>query len=136
MRTQRASGYALTVAMFGGPTPSEFVQVKTMYGGKAVRPGDALFLLTAGARGALIARGVIEAATSVPRTEAPRQTPRVSIRVAGLAPPARPLARADLRAPLPPEGPEAELDFKLYRQATPKLVGLTPATLEFLHARF
>lgn len=118
-----------------------FAAQKTMYGGKQVAAGDAIFLFAsenAGGRG-LVARGVVVSAGAVPRRPGlARQTPRVDIvvRRTGLA--ARPLGRAELKGFTGWEDgrPETELNFKLYRQATDKLVGLSDRAAAFLDALF
>ncbi|MEG8040407.1 hypothetical protein QP166_14010 [Sphingomonas sp. LR60] len=117
-----------------------FAAQKTMYGGKTITPGDRIFLFaseTHGGRG-LVARGIVAAAVVTPRTDAPRQTPRVSvtIRVDGVA--TRPCGRRELRPwrEGPEDAPQFELDFKLYRQATDKIVGLSDATAGWLEQFF
>jgi len=54
------------------------------------------------------------------------------VRSTGLA--RRPLGRAELKdfRDWSDDRPENELNFKLYRQATDKIVGVTTATAEFL----
>lgn len=125
------------------PTAETFVfaEQKTMYGGKAIAVGDVLYLFAsenAGGSG-LVARGVVTAAERLPlRPGLARQTPRVSLRVrrTGLA--VRPLGRAELKVFRGRRGgaPEEELDFKLYRQATDKVVGVSPAAALVLDACF
>ncbi len=117
-----------------------FAAHKTMYGGKMINIGDRVFLFaseTHGGRG-LVARGIVTTATAVPRTDAPRQTPRVSvaIRCDGVATQA--CGRRELRGwrDGPDDAPPFELDFKLYRQATDKIVGLTDATADWLEQFF
>lgn len=117
-----------------------FAAQKTMYGGKTIAPGDRIYLFaseTHGGRG-LVARGIVIAAAATPRTDAPRQTPRVSvtIRVDGVA--TRACGRGELRPwrEGPEDAPQFELDFKLYRQATDKIVGLDDATADWLEHFF
>ena len=74
----------------------EFNAQKTMYGGKQVAVGDAVFLFASeneGGKG-LVARGVITSAKPTPRKPGiARQTPRVSITVRRTALATRPLGR-------------------------------------------
>ncbi len=112
-----------------------------MYGGKRVAAGDTLFVFaaeTAGGRG-LIARGIVTAARAIPRQPGiARQTPRVSVTAARTALARRPLGRSELR-PLTDWGdgrPETELNFKLYRQSTNKIIGLSAAASAFLEDFF
>ena len=118
-----------------------FPAQKTMYGAKHIVEGDTIFVLASendGGQG-LIARGVIVSAEAVPKKRGlARQTPRVSvvIRRTGLV--KHPLLRGDL------EGftdwkdgrPETELNFKFYRQATNKIVGLSDEAAAFLDEHF
>jgi hypothetical protein len=107
----------------------EFAEMKTMYGGKQITKGDTVFVFaseTQGGRG-LVARGVVTKALAVRRkTGVARQTPRVSVWVKRMALARRPLGRAELRAwrGVTDGSGEAELDFKLYRQATNKIVAI------------
>lgn len=118
-----------------------FPRQKTMYGGRRIAAGDAIYLFAsenAGGSG-LVSRGVVIEADAVPRVPGvARQTPLVSIvvRVTGRA--RRPLGRAEVRAfrTWGDGRPETELNFKLYRQATDKIVGISPATATFLDACF
>jgi len=116
-----------------------FVAQKTMYGGKGAKVGDGIFIFASENHGGsgLVAKGVITACESIART-AERQTPRISIAVERSGSNKRPLARAQLRSFRGQAGdaPEAELDFKLYRQATDKIVGLTDGTGKFLNGLF
>src|SRR5438128_9014197 len=118
-----------------------FARQKTMYGGKKIAVGDILFLFASENEGGegLVARGVVTSARAVPlRPDLDRQTPRVSIVVArsGLA--KRRLGRAEL-APFTDwkDGkPETELNFKFYRQATNKIIGITDAAAAYLERHF
>jgi hypothetical protein len=118
-----------------------FEAQKTMYGGKRVAVGDRIFLFASeneGGRG-LVAAGVVTAVAATPRqADIDRQTPRVSIAVRRTALARRPLGRRELKpfADWQDGRPETELNFKFYRQATDKLVGLTPATAAFLETFF
>lgn len=118
-----------------------FPAQKTMYGGRRIAAGDTVFLFASETQGGcgLVARGVVTAAAPVPPVPGlARQTPRVTIAVRRTATARRPLGRAQLR-PLTDAataGPGAELNFKLYRQATNKIVGLSQAAAVFLDGFF
>ncbi|MEH3105534.1 MAG: hypothetical protein PGN12_16740 [Sphingomonas phyllosphaerae] len=117
-----------------------FIAQKAMYGGKTINIGDRIFLFaseTHGGRG-LIARGIVTAAVATPRTDALRQTPRVSVTIRREGVAKRACGRGELRAwrQGPDDAPQFELDFKLYRQATDKIVGLTEATAAWLERFF
>jgi hypothetical protein len=118
-----------------------FPAQKTMYGGRRLAEDDAIFLFASensGGRG-LIAKGVVTAAAAVPRKPGvERQTPRVDLTIEVIAPALRSLGRAELK-PFDrwDDGrPETELNFKFYRQATDKIVGLTDGAAAFLGSFF
>src|SRR5690348_12292811 len=118
-----------------------FPAQKTMYGGKRVAVGDTIFIFASEHEGGagLIAVGVVTEATPIPRTSGlARETPRVSITVRRTALAARRLGRAELRrfSDWKDGRPETELNFKFYRQATNKIVGLSPEAAIFLHGFF
>jgi hypothetical protein len=110
-----------------------FTAQKTMYGGKHVAEGDMIFLFASeneGGRG-LIARGVITSAEAMAKKRGiARQTPRVNITIKRSALAKRPLGRNELKRFFDwNDGqPETELNFKFYRQATNKVVGITDQT--------
>jgi hypothetical protein len=118
-----------------------FTAQKTMYGGKQIAEGDTIFVFaseTEGGQG-LIARGVVTSAAAVAKKPGiARQTPRVSIAIRRTAHAKRPLGRHELK----PFGdwsdgkPETELNFKFYRQATNKIVGISDETAAFLEGFF
>ncbi|TCR70220.1 hypothetical protein [Bosea sp. BK604] len=118
-----------------------FTAQKTMYGGKLIAAGDEIFLFASeneGGRG-LVARGVVtsvEALAKKPGTI--RQTPRISlsIRRTGLA--RQPLGRSELKRLTDWDDgqPGTELNFKFYRQATNKIVGLSGEAAAFLDRLF
>ena len=114
-----------------------FVAQKTMYGGKLVAVGDTVFVFASENEGGagLIARGVVTGVEAVARRPAGvRQTPRVSLSIKATARARRPLGRAQLK-PLTDwaDGqPGTELNFKFYRQATNKLVGISDQAAAFL----
>lgn len=119
----------------------DFTAQKTMYGGKSIAEGDTIFVFASeneGGRG-LVARGVVTFAAAIPRKPGiARQTPRVSLSVRRTALARRPLGRTDLK-PLTDwkDGqPGTELNFKFYRQATNKIVGLSDETASFLEGFF
>jgi hypothetical protein len=110
---------------------------KTMYGGKRITTGDAIFIIASENEGGsgLIARGVVTASRATPRKRGvERQTPRVSISVKRTALASRRLGRAELKpfTDWKDGRPETELNFKFYRQATNKIVGLSPDAAAFL----
>ena len=114
-----------------------FVGQKTMYGGKLLAVGDTVFVFASENEGGagLIARGVVTGVEAVPRRAGGvRQTPRVSLAIRTTARVRRPLGRAQLK-PLTDwaDGqPGTELNFKFYRQATNKLVGISDQAAAFL----
>lgn len=119
----------------------DFPDQKTMYGGKAIAPGATVYLIASehGGGAGLVAKGVVTAAAPTPRVPGvARQTPRVSVRIDRTARARAPFGRAQLKAfrGVADGSPQAELDFKLYRQATDKIVGVTPAAAAFLDAFF
>ncbi|QOZ33545.1 hypothetical protein [Bradyrhizobium sp. CCBAU 53421] len=118
-----------------------FQAQKTMYGGKLIVAGDIVFVFASeneGGKG-LIARAIVTSPEAVPRKAGiARQTPRVSIAVRRVALAKRPLGRDTLkRFKAWDDGrPETELNFKFYRQATNKIVGITDRTAAFLDRFF
>ena len=110
---------------------------KTMYGGKHIAEGDTIFLFASENEGGqgLVARGVVISAEAVARKRGiARQTPRVSITVRRTARAKRPLGRSELKpfTDWNDGRPETELNFKFYRQATNKIVGISDETAAFL----
>jgi hypothetical protein len=118
-----------------------FTAQKTMYCGKMIAEGDTVFLFaseTEGGQG-LVACGVVTSAEATPRRPGPaRQTPRVSVTVRRTALAVRPLGRSELKpfAAWTDGRPETELNFKFYRQATNKIVGVSDETARFLATFF
>jgi len=114
-----------------------FVAQKTMYGGKRIAAGDTIFVFASendGGQG-LIARGVVTSAEAVAKKRGvARQTPRVSITVTRTALAKRRLGRRELKpfANWKDGAPETELNFKFYRQATNKIVGISNDAAAFL----
>jgi len=99
---------------------------KTMYAGKLIAQGDAVFVFASeneGGRG-LIARGVVSSVKAIAkRRGVARQTPRVSVTIRRTARAQRPLGRS-------------ELNFKFYRQATNKVVRISDEAAAFLSQFF
>ena len=118
-----------------------FAAAKTMYGGKEIAENDVVFVFASENEGGqgLVARGVVASAESVARKPGPlRQTPRVSITVQRIAWAKRRLGRSELKAfsEWDDGRPETELNFKFYRQATNKIVGISAPTTAFLGEYF
>jgi hypothetical protein len=118
-----------------------FVAQKTMYGGKHIAKGDTIFVFASeNERGrGLIARGVVTFAEPVARKRSvARQTPRVSIRVRRTALVKHSLGRSELKpfAKWSDGRPETELNFKFYRQATDKIIGISDEAAAFLDGFF
>jgi hypothetical protein len=119
----------------------EFVAQKTMYGGKHIAEGDTVYIFASENEGGpgLIARGIVTSAAAVPkRPDLDRQTPRVTITVRRTATARQRLGRAELKPwnDWSDERPESELNFKLYRQATNKVVGISDRVAEYLAGFF
>lgn len=118
-----------------------FTAQKTMYGGKRVAAGDTIFLFASENEGGqgLFARGVVTSSEAVAkRPDLERQTPRVTVSIRRTALATRRLGRDELtRFKDWQDGrPETELNFKFYRQATSKIVGVTDETAAFLDSCF
>lgn len=118
-----------------------FAAQKTMYGGKRIAQGDTLFVFASENEGGqgLIARGVVTSAAAIPKKMGiARQTPRVSITVKCNALAKRRLGRDQLKhfRDWDDGRPETELNFKFYRQATNKIVGLSDEAAAFLGRYF
>lgn len=131
--------YAIKVSV---PEPNAktflFEAQKTMYGGRQIAVGDSVFIFDSENEGGsgLVAQGVVTQAEPVAkRAGIARQTPRVTIRVRREAAATRKLGRAELKgyADWKDGKPETELNFKFYRQATNKIVGISDETAAFLH---
>lgn len=118
-----------------------FLAQKTMYGGKRIAAGDRVFVFASENEGGagLVATGIVASAEAVARRPGvDRQTPRVSVTVTRTLPARRRLGRAELNAFADWDDgrPETELNFKFYRQATNKIVGLSDVAAEFLQRFF
>ena len=118
-----------------------FTAQKTMYGGKHIAEGDTIFVFASENEGGqgLIARGVVISAEAIAKKRGiARQTPRVSLSIRRTALAKRPLGRSDLkRLTNWNDGqPGTELNFKFYRQATNKIVGISDEAAAFLSEFF
>ncbi|MEJ1936442.1 hypothetical protein WDZ92_40130 [Nostoc sp. NIES-2111] len=119
----------------------ELPSQKTMYGGKLIARGDELFVFASENEGGagLIALAFVNAAQPVePSPNLARQTPRVSVTASRIATATRPHGRRELRAfsDWSDGRPETELNFKFYRHATKKVVGLSDRAAAFLREFF
>ena len=118
-----------------------FSAQKTMYGGKQIAKGDAIFVFASEneAGSGLIASGVVTSAKEIAKKRGvARQTPRVSITIRRTALGKRRLGRSQLRlfSDRNDGRPETELNFKFYRQATNKIAGISDEAAAFLHGFF
>jgi len=114
---------------------------KTMYGGKRIVPGDTIFVFASENEGGpgLIASGVVTTAKAIPKKRGiARQTPRVSITIRRTARAKGRLGRSELKpfTNWNDGRPESELNFKFYRQATNKIVGLSDEAATYLRGFF
>ena len=117
------------------------VAQKTMYGGKHIAEGDTVFVFASENEGGqgLIARGVVSSAKAMAKKRGiARQTPRVSVAIRRTALAKRRLGRSELKvfSDWSDGRPETELNFKFYRQATNKIVGISEQAAEFLGGFF
>lgn len=118
-----------------------FPRQRTMYGGKHIAAGDVVYVFASENEGGdgLVARGVVTAARAVPRRPGvARQTPCVDVEVRREVSATRRLGRRELKpwSAWDDGRPETELNFKLYRQATDKIVGVSDAAAAFLAGHF
>jgi hypothetical protein len=114
---------------------------KTMYGGKQIAKGDAIFVFASENEGGpgLIASGVVTSAKAIAKKRGiARQTPRVSITIRRTVLAKRRLGRSELKlfSDLNDGRPETELNFKFYRQATNKIAGISDQAAAFLRGFF
>src|SRR5437867_2278055 len=114
-----------------------FSRQKTMYGGKHIARGDTIFVFASENEGGpgLIASGIVTSAEAISRKLGiARQTPRVSITIRRTALAKRRLGRSELErfSDWNDGRPETELNFKFYRQATNKIVGISDEAAAFL----
>jgi hypothetical protein len=118
-----------------------FAVQKTMYGGKHIAAGDTVFVFASENEGGpgLIARGLVTSTEAITKTPGVvRQTPRISVTVQRTALAKKPLGRTELKqfTNWNDGQPETELNFKFYRQATNKIVGISDEAAKFLAACF
>jgi len=118
-----------------------FREQKTMYGGKHIALGDAIYVFASENEGGpgLIASGIVTSVEATPRRRGiARQTPRVSIIVRRTALAKRRLGRSELTrfSDWHDGRPETELNFKFDRQATNKIVGISDEAAAFLREFF
>jgi hypothetical protein len=118
-----------------------FSAQKTMYCGKHITKGDTVFVFASENEGGpgLIASGIVTSAKAIAKKRGiARQTPRVSITIKRTALAKRRLGRSELKLFFHwNDGrPETELNFKFYRQATNKIVGISDDAAAFLRGFF
>jgi hypothetical protein len=117
-----------------------FTTSKTMYGGKHIASGDIIFVFASENEGGpgLIASGVVTSAKAIAKRGVARQTPRVSITIRRTALAKRCLGCSELKrfCDWNDDRPETELNFKFYRQATNKIVGISDKAAAFLRGFF
>jgi hypothetical protein len=118
-----------------------FTAQKTMYGGKQIAGGDTIFVFASENENGhgLIARGVVTSAEAIAKKPGiERQTPRVSIAIRCTAFVKRQLGRRELKPfnDWNDGQPATELNFKFYRQATNKIVGISEEAAAFLSEFF
>jgi len=118
-----------------------FSAQKTMYGGKHIAKGDTIFVFASENEGGpgLIARCVVTSAKPIAKKRGiARRTPRVSITLKRTALAERRLGRGELKpfSEWNDSRPETELNFKFYRQATNKIIGISDKAAAFLRGFF
>jgi hypothetical protein len=119
----------------------KFTAQKTMYAGKHIAKGDTIFIFASENEGGpgLVASGGVTSAKAIPKKPGvARQTPRVSITIGRTALAKRHLGRSELKrfCDWNDGRPETELNFKFYRQATNKIVGISDEAAGFLRGFF
>src|SRR5438132_5120151 len=118
-----------------------FSAQKTMYGGRRIAKGDTIFVFASENESGpgLMASGVVTSAKAIAKKRGlARQTPRVSIIIRPTELAKRRLGRSELRlfSDWNDGRPETELNFKFYRQATNKIVGISAEAAAFLRGFF
>ena len=118
-----------------------FSEQKTMYNGKHIAAGDTIFIFASENEGGpgLIASGIVTSAEEIAKkTGSARQTPRVTIIIRRTALAKRRLGRNELKQFSNWNDGRAgtELNFKFYRQATNKVVGISDEASVFLRRYF
>ena len=132
----RPSAFAIK-AEISNAASQTFAKAKTMYGGKLIQSGDAIFLFDI--EKGLVAKGRVTDSRPTPRNpRLERQTPRISITVEIESRATKLLGRTEVKSftDWKDGRPETEINFKFYRQSTPKIVGLTSGCAAFLSRRF
>ncbi len=112
-----------------------------MYGGKLIAEGDAAFVFASENEGGqgLIARGIVTSTRAIAMKRGiARHTPRLSLIIRRTALAIRPLGRIELThlTNWDDGQPGSELNFKFYRQATNKIVGISDKAAAFLSEFF
>ena len=123
------------------PRTFAFRAQKTMYGGKYVAAGDAIFVFASENESGpgLIASGVVTSAKAIAKKRGiARQTPRVSITIKRTALAKRRLGRSEVKlfSDWNDGRPGTELNVKFYRQATNKIAGISDKAAAFLRRFF
>ncbi|MEJ6004025.1 hypothetical protein WG899_00560 [Paucibacter sp. AS339] len=140
--TARPSTYAIKTEIRDPQAKAwQFLRQKTMYGGKAIAAGDTIYIFdsenTAGK--GLVAKGLVISVEAIPRLlGVERQTPRVNLIVARTAFARHAFGRMELKGFTQWDDgrPETELNFKFYRQATDKIIGLSDLAAAYLEGSF
>jgi len=118
-----------------------FSAQKTMYRGKHIAKGDTIFVFASENEGGpgLIASGMVTSANAIAKKRGiARQTSRVSITIRRTTLAKQRLGRSELKlfSDWNDGRPETELNFKFYRQATNKIVGISDEAAAFLRGFF
>lgn len=118
-----------------------FAKQKTMYGGNHVAENDLIFVFASENEGGsgLLARGIVTSVEAIAKKPGRvRQTPRVSLTIRRTALAERPLGRSEIRhlTDWNDGQPGTELNFKFYRQATNKIVGISDEAAAFISEYF
>lgn len=106
-----------------------------------IAEGDTVFVFASENEGGpgLIASGIVTSANAIAKKSGiARQTPRVSVTIRRTALARRRLGRSELKlfSDWNDGRPETELNFKFYRQATNKIVGISEEAAAFLRGFF
>jgi hypothetical protein len=118
-----------------------FTAQKTMYGGKHIAEGDTVYVFASENEGGqgLVARGIVTSAEATAKERGTaRQTPRVSVCIRRTALAKQSLGRSELKhfTDWNDGQPGTELNFKFYRQATNKIVGISDEAAAFVNEFF
>src|SRR5437868_3237505 len=117
-----------------------FSAQKTMYSGKHIAKGDTIFVFASENEGGpgLIASGVVTSAKAIEKKRGIARQTRVSITIKRTAPAKRRLGRSELKlfSDWNDGRPGTELNFKFYRQATNKIVGISDKAAALLRRFF